>query len=163
MAASVFSVFHTRYTGVMLTLYKSLFRSHLEYCSPLWNPSKICDIQELESVQRTFTSKIHGLQHLHYWERLKTLSLMSLQRRRERYVIMHMWKILHGLTSNDVQLQFTVKPRLGNLAKVPSFRKKISAAHQTLKNHSVLWALNCGTVYLPTYGQSPNMIASSII
>ena len=47
-------------------------------------------------------------------------------------MIMHMWKILHGLTSNDLQMQFTANLRLGNLAKVPSFRKKFSAAHQTL-------------------------------
>ena len=58
---------------------------------------------------------------------------MSLQRRRERYdIIMGMWKILHGISSNDLQIQFAENTRLGVQAKVPSFNKNISVAHQTL-------------------------------
>jgi len=33
------------------------------------------------------TSKISEVRHLSYWDRLKKLNLMSLQRRRERYII----------------------------------------------------------------------------
>ena len=73
----VLSVFKSRDRVTMLTLYKSIVRSHFEYCCPLWHPtSKIADIQELESVQR-----ISGLSSLNYWERLKSLKLTSLQRR----------------------------------------------------------------------------------
>ena len=46
----VLSVFKSRDRVTMLTLYKSIARSHLEYCCPLWHPSKIADTQELESV-----------------------------------------------------------------------------------------------------------------
>ena len=75
-AAWVLSVFHTRSSTIMLTLlYKSMVHSFFEYCCTLWNPSKVSDIQELEGVQRTFTSRIAGTQHLDYWGRLKKLSL----------------------------------------------------------------------------------------
>ena len=160
MAAWVFSVFHTRSTDTMITLYKSMVRSHLEYCSPLWNPTKVADIQELESVQRTFTSKICGLQDHHYWDRLKSLSLMSLQRRRERYIVLHMWKILHGLTSNDLQIEFIENQRLGTKAKVPGVAKGSKLAHKTLYDNSFgvmgprLW--NC----IPAYIRSINSLES---
>ena len=36
-AALVLSAFKTRSRKVMLTLYDSLVRSHLEYCCPLWH------------------------------------------------------------------------------------------------------------------------------
>ena len=77
VASWVLSVFKTRNTVVMCTLYKSLIRSHLEYCCPLWNPAKQADILTLEEVQRSFTSKIWGVQHLSYWDRLKAVKLMS--------------------------------------------------------------------------------------
>ena len=62
----VLSVFRSRESYVMMTLYKSLVRSHLEYCCPLWHPTKIKDIEVLECVQREFTGKIDGLQSVSY-------------------------------------------------------------------------------------------------
>ena len=66
----VFSVFKTRDRTVMITLYKSLVRSLLEYCCPLWDPTKFTEIQMLEGVQRTFTSRRGGLNDMNYWKRL---------------------------------------------------------------------------------------------
>ena len=77
VAAWVLSAFKTRDRITMATLYKSLVRSHLEYCCPLWSPRKITDIQLIEGVQRSFASRIWGVQHLNYWGRLKALKLMS--------------------------------------------------------------------------------------
>ena len=132
----VLSVFKSRDKFPMLTLYKSIVRSHLEYCCPLWQPNKIADIQELESVQRTFTARIRGMESLNYWERLKSLKLMSLQRRRERYIILHMWKTLHGVCPNDLLIKFTDPCRLGVKAVVPSFTKSAKQRNQTLYEHS---------------------------
>ena len=135
-ASWVLSVFHTRSSDIMLTLYKSMVRSLVEYCCPLWNPTKISDIQELESVQKTFTTRIAGMRDLHYWDRLVHLSLMSLQRRRERFIILHMWKILNKKTSNDLEVQFVSRPRFGNLAVIPPARKVSSASNQSLFDSS---------------------------
>ena len=48
VAAWVLSALKTRDRITMVTLYKSLVRSHLEYCCPLWSPRKITDINELK-------------------------------------------------------------------------------------------------------------------
>ena len=83
----VLSVFSDRSALTMLFLYKSYVRSKLEYGCPVWHTTKITDIQLVESLQRTFTSKVIGMQNLDYWQRLKKLKIQSLQRRRERYII----------------------------------------------------------------------------
>ena len=112
-----------------------MVRSLVEYCCPLWHRSKISDIQELESVQKTFISRITGMKDLHYYDQLIHLSLMPLQRRK-RFILLHMSKILHGQTSNDLNVQFVSLPRLGTLAIIPSKSRTSSAANQTLFDNS---------------------------
>ena len=58
------------------------------------------DIQAFEAIQRTFTYKITEVQHLNYWERLHELILYTLQRRRERYIIIYILKITQYMVSN---------------------------------------------------------------
>ena len=132
----VFSVFKTRDMTVMTTLYKSLVRSTLEYCCPLWNSGKVTDIQLIEGVQRTFTRRISGMQHLNYWERLAHLKLMSLQRRRERYVILMMWKILHKVVPYCCDIKFKMTPRNDIIAVIPPLIKSSTLRNQTLYDRS---------------------------
>ena len=141
----VCSVFKSRQEEVMVTLYKSIVWSHLEYCCPVWNPHKIADIKKLEDVQKQFTSKIAGLQDLNYYERLSALNLISLQRRRERYILIHMWKILYGEVPPLSSFKFNEPSRLGIQAVLPPLRRGTRQAIQTRYDESfamtgpVLW------------------------
>ena len=72
----------------------------LDYCSQLWSPSKVGDIQQIEQIQKSFTRKIRFASRKDYWERLEQCHLFSLQRRRERYRIIYVWKILEGIVPN---------------------------------------------------------------
>ena len=69
---------------ILLSLYKSLVRPHLEYCSPAWSPHYKKDKQLLEKVQHRFTRMIPGLKNLEYEQRLKSLGIWSLEERRNR-------------------------------------------------------------------------------
>ena len=136
MAYWVLSVFRTRERFVMMTLYKSMVRSHLEYCCPLWHPTKIADIEAIENVQRSFTRRVAGMAGLDYWSRLKQLKIMSLQRRRERFIIFQMWKILIKMVPNEVGIVFRPEGRLGIKAVVPSLVSTSSASNQSIYDRS---------------------------
>ena len=131
MARWILSVFYDRSAEVMLTLFKSLVRSRTEYCCPLWNPSKVEDIMKLETVQRSFTSRIREVRHLPYWERLKQLKITSLQRRRERYIIIHIYKIANNLAPNDINISFYQTKRRGSCIIIPPVIKQSKTKYQT--------------------------------
>ena len=50
--------FTDRSKETIIPLCKSLVRSHLEYCCPIWNPHYIKDIQLVEGVQRHATKLV---------------------------------------------------------------------------------------------------------
>ena len=108
----ILRTFKSRDKELLMTLFNSLVRSRLEYCSPLWSPYLQKDIIKMESVQRSFTARIAGLKEMNYHDRLRYLGLYSLQRRRERYIIIQVWKIWKGINPNDVELEFTSMPDL---------------------------------------------------
>ena len=110
VAGWILRVFKTREKDTMLTLLKQVIYPTLEYCCVLWSPTNPALINVLESVQRNFVRRIdfgHN-RELDYWDRLASLKLYSLERRRERYLILYTWKVLKGLYPNPGLLLNTV-------------------------------------------------------
>lgn len=121
--------FKTRDTKLMVQIWKTLIIPHLEYCCQLWSTNSISVIQELESHQRQFTKYISDIKHLDYFERLSYLKIFSLQRRRERYCIIYVWKILEELVPNPGILSH-YNDRRGRLCYV----KDINASIRKIKS-----------------------------
>ena len=143
MSAWVFRTFYTRERLPLMTLYKSLVRPLLEYASALWSPTAKADIDKLEAIQKSFIRKINGVSR-DYRTALKQLNLYSLQRRRERYQIIQVWKMLEKLAPNKsntdeliLNLQTDINHRRGrtclshNLARTPSYL--LQAREQSIK------------------------------
>ena len=56
---------------IMLNLYKTLVRPHVEHCVSAWSPHYKKDKELLEKVQRRFTKMIKGMKGKSYEERLR--------------------------------------------------------------------------------------------
>ena len=77
---------------IMLNLYKTLVRPHVEYCVSAWSPYYKKDKELLEKVQRRFTKMIKGMKGKSYEERLQKLNLWSLEERRNREDLIEVFK-----------------------------------------------------------------------
>ena len=58
--------------------------------------------EAIEKLQRDYLNGIPAIRELNYWDLLKTLKMLSLQRRLEKYRIVYIWKMLEGISQNYV-------------------------------------------------------------
>ena len=93
-----------------LRAYKTYVLPRLDYCSSAYNPYFIDDIENLEAIQHHFTKRIlyHSkLGSASYEERLRKLSLASLESRRYERDLLMCHKIYHNAVDLDFSDFFT--------------------------------------------------------
>ena len=86
---------------VLLKLYKSLVRPHLEYGNCVWYPHLKRQSIALEKIQRRATRILSDCTGMNYHERLKFFNLHSLKGRRIRGDMILAYKIFHGMIDID--------------------------------------------------------------
>ena len=105
---SVLLILYIKNCFAVHTLFHNYITDKVEYASILWSLSDQRNITNIENIQRRFTSKMaifrrydeaNGLMECttNYWERNERLKIYSLERRRERYMILYIFKIHIGL------------------------------------------------------------------
>jgi hypothetical protein len=115
----ILRTFSTRDRATMLTLFRALVLSRIDYGCQLWSPYKSMHIVAIEKIQKNFSKRIAGYQSLSYSDRLKSLRLFSLQRRRERYMIIYVWKIFEEIVPQfSNPMIFTLSGRRGRLCSI---------------------------------------------
>jgi ribonuclease P/MRP protein subunit RPP40 len=100
---------------VVLKLYKSLVRPHLEYCVQAWRPYLRKDIELIEGVQRRVSKVIKSLNNKTYENRSKKLHLTSMETRRLRNDLIEVFKMFKWMDNLNVHkfFQLTNAPTRG--------------------------------------------------
>jgi len=86
----------SRSKEVILPLFSTQVRPHLQYCVQFWAPQYNRDIELLKEVQQRTAKMAKGLEHLSCEERLRKLELIRLQKRRLRRELINVYKYLMG-------------------------------------------------------------------
>ncbi len=113
--------YHDFSKSAFIPLNVALVRLHVKYGIPACLPNLVADINRLGRIQRSATRLVTGIRHLPYEEKLKRLSLHSLQKRRLRSNLITAFKIFMGLLDMNSNLFFLPPTRRG-LRRYPKVR-----------------------------------------
>ena len=121
---------------LLLPLYKSLVRPHLDYCIQAWRPHLRKDIDRIERVQRRATRMLQECRGKDYKTRLHMTGLTTLEIRAQRADMLEVYKILNkfeGLKEGDFFIRDTRGGR-GNSLKLYKKRVRLDAAKYSFGN-----------------------------
>ena len=88
---------------ILITLYKTLIRPHVEYATPVWSPHLKGDRDKIEKLQRRATKLVPDLKDLTYEERLRNLKLPTLEFRRLRADLLLLFKYTNKQIKLDTE------------------------------------------------------------
>jgi len=94
-AVLILKCFRTRDREIIRLAFCTYVRPLLEFACQIWSPKYMYVIDKIESVQRFFTRKLHGLRNPSYLDRLHILSLETLEYRRLIHDFIICYKYLH--------------------------------------------------------------------
>ena len=94
--------------NVILSLYKSLVRPHLDYCVQVWGPYLKKDTNLIEAVQRRALRLIDNFKYLSYDKRLQKVQMTSLEKRRVRGDLIQVFKLFTGIDKLDYKKFFSI-------------------------------------------------------
>ena len=107
-SALIFRSFLTNNIDNLKRAFVTYVRPLLEYASPVWSPSLIHLINEIENVQRSFTKRLPGFSSLSYSERLCKLKLPTLELRRLIADLVICYNMVHGFSCMNIDSFFTL-------------------------------------------------------
>ena len=94
---------------LIILLYKTIVRFHLEYCIQAWRAHHKKDIDMLERIQRRATKMILKLRNISYEMHLKEYGLTMLETRRLTGDQIEVFKILNRYENSNRNICFSVK------------------------------------------------------
>jgi hypothetical protein len=97
ISSCIYRNFMVKNAEFLRQMFITFVRPKVEYATVIWSPWYKKDINLIERVQKSFTSKIPGINGS-YTRRLATLNLQSLELRRKIFDLIEVFKILRGFS-----------------------------------------------------------------